>query len=83
MTVSAARVAGKRISVCGDVASDPLGAVLFLGLGILELSMNIPSIARIKALLRKQRLNDMQYLARQALACSTAEEVRKLAAFLL
>ena len=47
-------------------------------LGVAELSMSLPSIAAVKASLRKIRLTDAQNLARRALACSTAFEVRQL-----
>jgi phosphocarrier protein FPr len=40
--------------------------------------MSLPSIAAVKASLRKIKLADAQNLARKALACSTAPEVRQL-----
>jgi multiphosphoryl transfer protein len=78
MTVKAAKVAGKWVGVCGGVAGDPIGAAILTGLGVSELSMSLPSIAAVKASLRKIRLSDAQNLARRALACSTASEVRQL-----
>jgi phosphoenolpyruvate-protein kinase (PTS system EI component) len=42
------------------------------------LSMSLPSIAAVKASLRKMKLSDAENLARRALACSTASEVRQL-----
>jgi phosphoenolpyruvate-protein phosphotransferase len=78
MTVRAAKGAGKWVGVCGGVAGDPLGAAILSGLGVAELSMSLPSIAAVKASLRKIKLSDAQNLARRALACSTASEVRQL-----
>jgi len=57
-----------------DVAAIPI----LLGLGIDELSVSIPSIPTVKALVRTLKLADLQSLAQQALACSTAQEVREL-----
>ena len=78
MTVRAAKGAGKWVGVCGGVAGDPIGAAILTGLGVAELSMSLPSIAAVKASLRKIKLADAQNLARKALACSTAPEVRQL-----
>jgi multiphosphoryl transfer protein len=78
MTVRAAKGAGKWVGVCGGVAGDPIGAAILTGLGVAELSMSLPSIAAVKATLRKLRLADAQNLARRALACATASEVRQL-----
>ena len=78
MTVRAAKGAGKWVGVCGGVAGDPLGAAILSGLGVTELSMSLPSIAAVKSSLRKIKLADAENLARRALACSTAAEVRQL-----
>jgi multiphosphoryl transfer protein len=40
--------------------------------------MSLPSIAAVKSSLRKIKLADAEKLARRALACSTAAEVRQL-----
>ena len=56
MTVRAAKGAGKWVGVCGGVAGDPIGAAILTGLGVTELSMSLPSIAAVKASLRKIRL---------------------------
>jgi len=77
-TVQAARKAGKWVGVCGGLAGDPKGAVILTGLGVSELSVGIPSIATIKAHIRSLSLAEMQRVARQALNCRTAEEVRSL-----
>ena len=56
----------------------PKGAVLLTGLGVIELSMSIPSIAAIKAQLRRLSLEKCKAYAGQALTCRTAAEVRAL-----
>jgi phosphoenolpyruvate-protein phosphotransferase len=78
-TVQAAQEAGKWVGVCGGVAGDPKGAILLMGLGVTELSLSIPSVAAIKARLRNTPLSEARDLAKQALACRNAAEVRMLA----
>ena len=77
-TVQAATAAGKWVGVCGGIAGDPRGATILTGLGVTELSVSIPSIAAIKAQVRRLSLVRAQALARQAIACRTAAEVRSL-----
>ncbi len=77
-TVKAATAADKWVGVCGGIAGDPRGAVILAGLGVTELSVSIPSIAAIKAQIRRLTLEQAKDLARQALTCRTAAEVRSL-----
>jgi phosphocarrier protein FPr len=77
-TVRAAAAEDKWVGVCGGAAGEPLGASILTGLGVTELSMSAPSIAAVKARLRGTSLKALQGLARRALACSTAAEVRAL-----
>jgi phosphocarrier protein FPr len=76
--VQAAEAGGKWVGVCGGIAGDPLGAVILAGIGVEELSMSIPSIAAVKAKLRRISHTQAKDLARRALACTTAAEVRQL-----
>ncbi len=78
LTVSAADAAGIWVGVCGGMAADPQGAAILTGLGVKELSVSIPSVAAVKAQLRKLSLADAQSLAKRALACRNAAEVRRL-----
>jgi phosphoenolpyruvate-protein phosphotransferase len=78
MTVRAAKSAGKWVGVCGGIAGEPKGAAILAGLGVAELSMSIPSVAAVKAYLRGLAFADLETLARRALACETAAEVRAL-----
>ncbi|MFQ4139842.1 phosphoenolpyruvate--protein phosphotransferase [Nodosilinea sp. PGN35] len=77
-TVQGANSAGKWVGVCGGLAGDAQGAAILAGLGVKELSMDIPSIPKVKARLRGASMKQMRRLAQKALACRTAEEVRAL-----
>lgn len=77
-TVQAANAAGKWVGVCGGMAGDPKGAAILAGLGVTELSISIPSVAAVKAKLRSLSLAQTQDLAKRALNCRNAQEVRAL-----
>lgn len=66
------------VAVCGDLASDPGGAVLLVGLGVDELSVVGPQVPIVKQRLRQVRLDDARHLAAQALQAPGAAAVRRL-----
>jgi phosphoenolpyruvate-protein kinase (PTS system EI component) len=78
MTVAGARRHGRRVGVCGGLASDPLAAPLLAGLGVNELSVDVRAIAPVKAALARITLAECQRLARRALTSTTAAGVRGL-----
>ncbi|MEN9404863.1 MAG: hypothetical protein RL091_3566, partial [Verrucomicrobiota bacterium] len=78
LTVEAAHRHGKWVGVCGGLAGELAGAALLTGLGVDELSMALPDIARVKSHLRALRLDDLKSLARRALECEDAEAVQAL-----
>ncbi len=67
--------AGKPISVCGELAGDPAGTVVLMGLGLRKLSMNGSNIARVKRTISKFSLSEMVDIANEAKGISTQEEV--------
>lgn len=71
------RAAGIEVSVCGEMASHPLGAFLLMGLDITALSMAGPSLPEIKRLVRDVRMEDARTAARKALAAPTAQDVTR------
>lgn len=76
--VEAAYSHGKWVSVCGEMAGEPLLAPLVMGVGIHELSMSPVSLGPIKRLVRRMRMYEAENLVGQALQCETAAEVREL-----
>jgi phosphotransferase system HPr (HPr) family protein len=77
-TVRAAHGEGKWVGVCGDLAADPATAAILIGLDVDELSVGIPKIPALKARIRDMAYEDAKELAKRALACGGAEEVRAL-----
>ena len=74
----AAQRHGCWVGVCGGAAQDPDAIPLLLGLNVRELSCSAPAIAAVKAEVRRWSLADCQELARAALECGEAQEVREL-----
>ena len=70
-----ARAAGIEVSVCGELAANPLGAFLLLGLDIHSLSVAWPSLPEIKKVIREFRIEDARRAAAKALAAPTSKEV--------
>jgi multiphosphoryl transfer protein len=66
--------------VCGELAADPLAVPVLVGLGVDELSVNIPRIPDVKAQIRLLNFTAAQTMAVEALRCVTAEDVREIAA---
>jgi phosphotransferase system enzyme I (PtsI) len=63
------------VSICGAMASDPLAAMLLLGLGVRDFSMEAAAIPEIKEALRRVSLVDAETTASAAMLLHTAEEV--------
>jgi phosphoenolpyruvate-protein kinase (PTS system EI component) len=78
--VEAGRRAGKAVAVCGDLAGDAQAVPLLVGLGVEELSMAPPLLPGVRATVRALSRSWAQELARRALECRTAAEVRDIVA---
>jgi phosphotransferase system enzyme I (PtsI) len=73
--VSAGRQWDCPVSICGAMASDPLAAILLLGLGLRDFSMEAAAIPEIKETLRRVTLAEAQAVALEAIENRTAEDV--------
>jgi multiphosphoryl transfer protein len=78
MVVTAAKLNGRRVAICGGLASDPVAVPILIGLGVHELSMVPAVIPQLKALISTLNIDDCTALANQALDRETAEDVRAL-----
>ena len=83
MTVEAAESASTPLSLCGGLASDPLGALVLAGLGIRELSAVPAALPSVRNAIARVSLSDCRSLGERALRLESAAEVRALAAELL
>jgi phosphotransferase system enzyme I (PtsI) len=72
------KAAGLPVSVCGEMASEPLSAVLLLGLGYECLSVSPPALPLVKWVIRTIPEESARRAARAALNASSAAEVSNL-----
>jgi phosphoenolpyruvate-protein phosphotransferase (PTS system enzyme I) len=72
-----AKAAGIEVSVCGEMAANPLGAFLLMGLDISALSVSWPALPEVKRVVRDIRIEDARKAARKALAAPTSTEVMR------
>ncbi|MDX1318806.1 MAG: phosphoenolpyruvate--protein phosphotransferase, partial [Oceanospirillum sp.] len=64
-----------RLSLCGELAGDPRGAVLLMAMGYDALSMNAVNLPRVKSAFRQLKKSDAETLLAQVLQLVTSVEV--------
>jgi phosphotransferase system enzyme I (PtsP) len=74
--VAGAHQEEKPVGVCGEMGADPMGALLLLGMGVDHLSMNVPSLAKVKRVIRSFRRAEAGELLEQVLAMETKRQIR-------
>jgi phosphotransferase system enzyme I (PtsI) len=67
--------AGIPVAICGEMAAEPVYAVVLLGLGLDEFSMNPLSIPKVKKVLRMSKFEEARPLVEQLFQFSTASEI--------
>ena len=75
-TIGAAHDAGRWVGVCGEMAGDPMTAVLLVGMGVDELSMTSYDLPRVKGAIRGVRRADAEAIAREVLLQPSAGAVK-------
>jgi len=68
---------GKEITVCGEMAADPLSAIVLLGFGLKKFSMNPIFIPRIKKALRSVEHKTVKRVIQKAMTLKTAQEIEE------
>ncbi|WP_314737727.1 phosphoenolpyruvate--protein phosphotransferase [Limosilactobacillus urinaemulieris] len=76
--IDAAHAEGKWVSMCGEMASNPLATPLLMAMGLDEFSMNSSSILHIRSLINQLNTRQLQPLVHKALNAITASEVEQL-----
>lgn len=67
---------GKHISICGELAGDPVAAMLLLAIGFDSLSMNASSIGRIRWIVRHVTKKKCAKLLQEVLSMESAVMIR-------
>jgi phosphoenolpyruvate-protein kinase (PTS system EI component) len=75
--VAAAEYVGRPLCVCGEAASDPLGAAFLIGLGVRGLSCTPSAILEQKKLIRSLDLRELAPFVSELLKVETGKEIRE------
>jgi phosphotransferase system enzyme I (PtsI) len=75
--ISTGRAARIPVSLCGEMAADPLAVPVLVGLGLEEFSMHAPALPVIRSLIRALSYRDAHRIATRALSLSTAKGVEE------
>jgi phosphotransferase system enzyme I (PtsI) len=73
--VDAGHRAGIPVSVCGEMAGEPLYIPVLLGYQLDSLSMNPQTVPRVKNLIRRSVIEECRDFLNQALTLGTAQEI--------
>ena len=74
--MQAATICNKPVSLCGEMAGDPVAVVLLLGLGIEILSMSANQIPKVKWVIRNFSKADAKDILTQVLAMDYTQDIR-------
>ncbi len=77
MATSEAKAHRLPVSVCGEMAGDPIAALLLLGMGVNSLSMSASSLQRIKWVIRSFSKRRAKSLLNKALEMEAAKDIRR------
>jgi phosphotransferase system enzyme I (PtsI) len=66
---------GKEVSVCGEMASEPVAVPVLVGMGVNDLSMSPATYESIKKVIRELSFKEAKELAEKLLKCASIEEI--------
>jgi phosphotransferase system enzyme I (PtsI) len=66
---------GISVSVCGEMAGDPLYTLLLLGLGLNIFSMNGPDVPEVKKIIRSTTIEHARQIARRVMSFDSERQV--------
>jgi len=75
--ISAGEAEGTDVSMCGEMAADPLMVPVLVGLGLRSFSMNPQAVPVVRALIRQLSFREAGQISRQAMKLVTAREVEE------
>ncbi len=76
--VQAAKQQGKHVSICGEMAGDPVAAILLLAIGFDSLSMNSTQLPKVKWLLRQISFSQAKRLLAEANAMDNPQVIHSI-----
>ena len=78
MVIEAGKRRNRPVLVCGAMASDPLAAILLVGMGLRELSMEAAAIAEIREAIGSVTVAEAEEVAQHAFLAETTREIEQL-----
>jgi phosphotransferase system enzyme I (PtsI) len=75
--ISAGEAENTDVSMCGEMAADPLMVPVLVGLGLRSFSMNPQAVPVVRALIRQLSYREAGQIARQAAKLVTARDVEE------
>ena len=75
-TIEAANGAGIPVTICGEIASDPLAAPVLAAMGRTALSMSVSAIPAVRKALGEASIKEMKVKLETALTLEDAKAVR-------
>ena len=73
--IRAGQRAGIEVSVCGEMAGEPLYTLLLLGLGLKTFSMNGPDVPEVKQIIRSTTLEHARTVSRKVMSFDSERQV--------
>lgn len=75
--ITAAHRAGITVSMCGEMAADPLAVPVLVGMGLQEFSVHPAALPVVRRLVRALSFREARRIAHRALGFATAKEVEE------
>jgi phosphotransferase system enzyme I (PtsP) len=66
------------VTVCGELAGEPSGALILMAMGYRKLSMNAHSLRKINWVIRNVAISELEALLSQILSCAGPEQVKQI-----
>jgi phosphotransferase system enzyme I (PtsI) len=66
-----------EVTICGEMAAEPLYLLVLIGMGYTHLSMNAASIPKIKSMIRKSTYEQSKALADKVTAFASHKQAHK------
>ncbi|MDT0582431.1 MULTISPECIES: phosphoenolpyruvate--protein phosphotransferase [Alteromonadaceae] len=76
--MKSAEVSGTPITVCGELAGEPTGALILMAMGYRKLSMNAHSLRKINWVIRNVSVAELENLLADILGCCGPENVKEI-----
>ena len=78
MLIQTLKNKNKKISICGEMAGEEIGAVILLALGIKDLSVSPSVLSEIRDLIRKINTKELNKLKEKILSAESSSEIKEI-----